>query len=162
MNEFRPLYFRLFAAPLALLAMLPGESLAVRDCDVVMCGSPHYHAYWPSSTPHPCDYPIDCSPPTISGMAAYLIEAVEPPSPAFLNCEGLGGGYFCEAYPQGSHLSYEWSTDGGIYIPYPTNPSSPFLTVSCWGGMPGSVAVTVVSPFGMGATATRTLPACGM
>lgn len=162
MNEFNPLYSKLFAAPLALLAMLPGESLAVRDCDIVLCGAPSYHAYWEIGSAHPCDYPIQCSPPPVSGMVARIIAAAEPPSPAFLNCEAMGASYFCEAYPQGSDLSYEWYTDGGITMPQMPNPSSPFVTVSCWGNMPGSVAVTVVSPYGVGATATRSLPACGM
>lgn len=161
MNRLYSAIALLFTAVAGLFAT--GASVA-RECDVILCTSPNFIAAWPvGSGPPSCDYPPSCSQPSApSGLVAHRFLYSEPPSPAFVNCEGTGGGYFCEAWPQYSGLTYEWIVDGGMSIPYMTDPANPFVHLNCWGGMSGSIAVTVRSPFGVGATSsTRNLPACG-
>ncbi len=160
MTKINPLHHLIAAS---CCAFVPYDSvLAHRDCDVILCSTPHYVGRWLQGTVPPCDYPAECAPPPAAGLVSHLVIWTDPPTPAFVNCEPLGGSYLCEAWPQGSDLTYEWNIDGGVAPPYMIDPSNPFLTLNCYGGIPGSVAVTVVSPYGIGSTATRMLPACGM
>ena len=84
-----------------------------------------------------------------------------PPTSAVLNCESLGGGGFiCEAWPQGP-MTFGWTTTGGLYFPYPSEPDNPMRGVSCQGQSGGTVTVTVTAPNGQAATASRHLTCTG-
>lgn len=95
--------------------------------------------------------------PKISGLS-YDMRCVDPPippSPGILVCESTGGGFMCEAMPQGDGLTYGWTVSGSVTLSTPGTPESPFRNVSCTRGGGGTVTVTVTSPFALSATYSR-------
>lgn len=152
-------------ARLALLAVaafsISPDAAQARECQIILCSTPSYVARWSQLSGESCDYPPACAPDQVSGLKTYLIPWTDAPSPAFLNCEPLGTGYLCEAWPQSEDIHYEWSISGGAGPTHMIDPSNPFLNLTCFSNMATSVAVTVMSPYGQGVTATRTLQPCG-
>ena len=67
----------------------------------------------------------------------------------------MGNWVLCEAYPQGDNLTYSWSTTGKAYMTGWNDPTTPMKSLACNGVGSGSVTVTVYSPYGVTATASR-------
>lgn len=141
--------------------LLPVQELDAQlpTCDVVDCSGGCYEVSWPAGWPSgtaTCDEETDPS-----GMVIKTRSWFQSPAPAFVSCEGMGSGFYCNAYPWGEGLMYLWSSTGDIYLPYNDDLSSSVAAFSCLGmGGPSTVTVTVVSPFGVAATSSMNVGRC--
>jgi hypothetical protein len=92
--------------------------------------------------------------PPVIGTQSVCADSHKPPSPTMLNCEDMGNGTMCEAWPQGNGVTYSWTASGSLRFPYPGNPANPFRSASCWKGGAGSITVTVSSPYAISSSVT--------
>ncbi len=82
------------------------------------------------------------------------VDAIDaPPADPSLQCTASGGGYLCEAWPQGEAISYSWSDDST----FSSDARNPFRQVSCGAG---TLSVAVIGPSGASSVASAELPAC--
>lgn len=140
---------------LSCLALLGAASQDVSArtpiCDPVEPTGNQWIARWPTTQGDDCDGG--------SSTQSFLMEQYDIPGPVVLNCEDMGNGFLCEAFPQSDDgITYTWSTTGAVYQPYPNDPLAPMKQLGCSQmGQSGTVTVTVRSPYGVTATKSQSL-----
>lgn len=86
---------------------------------------------------------------------AFVEESVGvAPAEPVLQCSRSANGYACQAWPQGSEISYDWHGDNSAIV---TDVLDPIHEFSC---SAGTVSVSVVAPGGATSTASVNLPNC--
>jgi hypothetical protein len=140
------------AALFGILLMPFGEAMAELD---PICEHPPFVAC--ESTEYSRTNNEDCEK---SGLHSCPFHTV-PPGVSQFNCRLRNGTYTCTTYPKGPGFSYSYYGTPGLWISDEGPTESPTVSVYCNNpGVPGSVTVTVTSPFGISSSESMEIP-CG-
>ncbi|MBX3724568.1 MAG: hypothetical protein KF823_01445 [Xanthomonadales bacterium] len=133
---------------LSTSALASASAMASPSCSIVSCDTGDTYAIQIGQSGEDCDFELH----------RCTSSRVSPPE-VRLECHLDAGSYYCEAWPQGDNLGYAWIATGGLMLPDPTAATSPHQIVTCVAGQDGDhvLAVEVVSPFGLAASAQISL-----
>ncbi len=114
-------------------------------------GTATYDAVYPVDSDKPICPPV--TPKWVNGtlVKEYALTMDEPASPASVICSDFSGGNYCEAWPQGSQITYNWWATGGVTLDYAPAPTDSSVILNCTGTATGIGHVTVFAP-GWGAS----------
>lgn len=76
----------------------------------------------------------------------YALTLDEAASPASVICSDFSGGNYCEAWPQGSQITYTWKATGGVTLDYVPAPTDSSVILNCTSYYTGMGRVTVYAP----------------
>lgn len=86
------------------------------------------------------------------------ISVLMPPPEPLVFCQFLGGMHRCTVWPRGDELSYTYAVSPGLDV----SPSGPTYSSEVWIGCPmqrpGTLVVTVTSPYGLSSSTAVSLP----
>lgn len=135
----------------AALLVIANSALATEDprpceLDKGRCGTQPYYVVVPDKT----------------GPECKTLCYNEAPNHPTIECFGSGTIYYCEAWPRGSGLTYQWTSQNALLGDNSITPS-PYMTVYCGTSVnTASITVSAQSPFGLWSSAATVYFTCGL